>query len=537
MVGNPGGIPTVNPEESVCDFYLTRKRRFCRTAKRSGSRYCPTHDITFQSKAENEIKNVEYDNYSPITCANVDADAAPDVVASCGAGCALSRKPLLQRVPCPINPNHTVYAAKLERHVKICPDLRFVVNELPYYRKDMHAFRGKAYHATEYGNTGERFTHHQMDNTELHRLISRVQQCYTSFIKPHIVLMSEECSEPHYAGDNHGVNSSENFNRRESCKHSPQHRALLRCVERALESFGRRQVHENGAPAHVAGFLEVGAGKGGLSVALQRALISGQFQHCFQKNSSSGDSCGGENPTVVYTSGKEVARSSHFPSIVLVDVDNFRRKRDACVRDSCLPLTRLRLNIKDLDLVRALRGLGTRKRTAGELTDSGVDGVSSLTEGTCNLTGTDYWVAVGKHLCGSCTDFALSCITSPNLITEGPISVCAVVLATCCHQRCELQHINALRCEAGEGASSIAIPGTPYRFSPNEFAAIASMSSWAVSGSFVDTERQSIGVCCKGVIDTLRIAYLKQCGYRDAFICHYIDRHVTAENNCIVAFR
>ena len=40
------------------------------------------------------------------------------------------------RVACPIDPNHTVWADELQKHLKKCPALRFVPIDKPYYRKD-----------------------------------------------------------------------------------------------------------------------------------------------------------------------------------------------------------------------------------------------------------------------------------------------------------------------------------------------------------------------------------------------------------------
>ena len=43
-----------------------------------------------------------------------------------------------QRVPCPIDPKHTVYANDLEKHVKKCPALRYVADDKAYFQKDIN---------------------------------------------------------------------------------------------------------------------------------------------------------------------------------------------------------------------------------------------------------------------------------------------------------------------------------------------------------------------------------------------------------------
>ncbi|KEG09112.1 tRNA guanosine-2-O-methyltransferase TRM13 [Trypanosoma grayi] len=418
---------------------------------------------------------------------------------------------LPQRVPCPINPNHTVYASRLQHHVRVCPDLRFVASALPYYSQNTNAFCGKVYCRDE-DVRHERLTHRDLDKATLDRLITRVREYYYSVVQPQIVLLAEE----QCGADDDPVDQT----RRLSSKHSPQHRGLLWCVEKALRGH-IETLHEHGSDSGaIAGFVEFGAGKGGLSVALQDAISSGSLK------------IAGYNTEPAVTA-LEGGGSSNL-RLLVVDVDNFRRKGDACVRRTSLPLIRLRLNIKDLDLVAALRDPSVRKRSR--------EGVDSTTANSVETQGNspateERWVALGKHLCGSCTDFALSSVTSPKLHAKSHASVVAVVLATCCHHRCELQHLNALPEGGDDTFPSLRLPGTDYTISSAEFAAITSMSSWAVSGSFVDEQSRQTGVCCKRVIDALRVEYLRRKGYLCAYLCEYVGRDVTEENVCIVAFR
>ncbi|PWV09222.1 hypothetical protein C3747_81g50 [Trypanosoma cruzi] len=471
-----------NPDDALCDHYLPRKKRFCRSEKREGSRFCHTHD-TFTSSAGphgGECVRAE------------ECEGRP------------------RRVPCPINPNHTVYAARLQHHIQVCPDLRYVTRKLPYYKANVNALRGKVY-CRENDTAHERQTHHHLDADNLRQLIERVRHCYFSVIQPQIVLMAEEISS------NNEETSKSTCNM--SAKHGPQHRALLRCLQRAIEGFFKAQTPTESAGAAVKGFVEFGAGKGGLSVALQDALLS----HAFDLSGS--------------TVEKKELAPAHVhrkPLLVVVDVGNFRRKGDARVSRTSLPLVRLRLDIKDLELAKALRDPSVFKRARDEEKVN----VSTLLD-NIHAEGIpeERWVALGKHLCGACTDFALSCITSPNLCTEGRASVIAVVFATCCHHLCELRDLNALASTEEDQQAILRLPGTEYTISAAEFAAIASMSSWAVSGTAVDKERQATGVCCKRVIDALRIQYLKQNGYRSAYLCQYIEKGITEENVTIVAFR
>ncbi|CBH10715.1 hypothetical protein, conserved [Trypanosoma brucei gambiense DAL972] len=504
--------PTHNPDAVACDFYLSHKRRFCRTAKRAGGRYCPTHDVNGTTTGETT---------PAVVLSSSGSAVGPGRTAGEGVSTGPSRA--LQRVPCPINPNHTVYADKLQKHVKVCPDLRFVVDKLPYYSKDLHACKGVAYCVTSQESEKERFTHHHMDTVVLEDLITRVRECYFNVIQPRIVLLAEECQEPFQD------NSSTGSTRRISNKHGPQHRALLRCVQTVIRGYAEGRGNLGNTYVRIAGFLELGAGKAGLAVSLQDALLSGSIRYC---HSHPGFQERKEGRTAVNEALS--ADNGDFPRIVVVDMDNFRRKADACVRNSRLPLVRLRINIKDLDLAKALCGASACKRSREETSSTSDQCTNAIKQ---SVPVEEQWVAFGKHLCGACTDFALSCVTAPNLNTEGFASVCAVVFATCCHQRCELKHINALLSPSECRRGRIAIPGTNHTFSEREFAAITSMSSWAVSGEAVDAERRLTGMCCKRVIDAFRLEYLKQSGFRRTYLCQYAESSVTGENICIVAFR
>lgn len=478
----PAAPPAANPDAALCDHYIARKRRFCRTEKRVDSRFCHTHSVSDSSIGQQN------------SSATLDEGDESH----------------LRRVPCPINPNHTVYASRLQRHVRVCPDLRFVTSRLPYYREDAHAFRGRVYCGEE-GPTAQRITHSHLPASSLHQLIARVRECYFSVVQPQMVLMAfEECP-----AKNELPHSTRNL----SSKHGPQHCALLRCAERAMCSFYESEGQKGRPRAAIAGFVELGAGKGGLSVALQSALTSHSFSGL------------GGVALAKRTAGDD---TSAQPLLVVIDVDNFRRKGDGRVCRTALPLVRLRVNIKDLDLARALSDPSVRHRPE----NVGADGAESHAgPRTHSPTSEEHWVALGKHLCGACTDFALSCVTSTDDNKKDHPNFIALVLATCCHHRCELQHLNSFLLSESDQQGALRLPGTDYTVSSDEFAAIASMSSWAVSGAFVDEERRLTGVCCKRVIDAWRVAFLKHSGYRRAYLCQYTGRDVTEENVCIVAHR
>lgn len=480
-------VPSVNPVAGYCSYYVLRKHRFCKTQCKKGSLYCPTHASERESTAATVERGGETED---------------------------------RRVPCPVNPNHTVYASRLAHHVTVCPDLRHVTSGLAYHKADVHAYKGRPCYCSAVVATTPEEVEAGGDATstsvkqsalrevpaeELEVLKGRIRESYETYIKNQFITLplpeKEEGDAPAAAQEESAAETSK--------KHGPQHKALLQGADYVAARTLVEPLVE--PPGELSGFMELGAGKGGLSVALQEALTQRR----------------GDLPATPTAAEKAplarlLSRTAAKPHIVVVDMGGFRRKGDSRVSHSDIPLLRLRINLKDLDMAAALQTEVAPVPTAA--------------------AGTQNWVGLGKHLCGSCTDFALSCVTEPHLESAAKVNVRGIVLATCCHHRCELQHLNYVRAfsvptaEAAGPPFALQLPGTGYAVSEKEFDVMVKMTSWAVSGKFADEEKQQIGYYCKRVIDMWRVGYLRECGY-NAFLCVYTTRDVTEENVCIVAWK
>lgn len=479
-------VPSVNPVAGYCSYYVLRKHRFCKSQCKEASLYCPTHAAERESKAATVERGGERED---------------------------------KRVPCPINPNHTVYVSRLAHHVTVCPDLRHVTTGLAYHKDDVHAYKGRSCYCSLVTPKGEkeqtatagaeRDALKDMPTDALEALKNHIKESYETYIKDQfIALPSVE-----RAVEGSPARREKEETADTSKKHGPQHKALLQGVDYVVA----RTLLE--PPEELSGFMELGAGKGGLSVALQETLV---------QRSNDLPTSGAADKPLAHLLSRAVAR----PHMVVIDMGGFRRKGDSRVSHSDIPLLRLRINLKDLDMTTAIQ--------------QEVQSTSTAAVGA-----TQNWVALGKHLCGSCTDFALSCVTEPHLESAAMTKIRGVVLATCCHHRCELQHLNyvqtfsapsaiatASTSTTGTSAPSFALqlPGTTYAVSERDFDAMAKMTSWAVSGKFADEEKQQIGFYCKRIIDMWRVGYLRECGYH-AFLCVYTTRDITEENVCIVAWK
>lgn len=218
-------------------------------------------------------------------------------------------------------------------------------------------------------------------------------------------------------------------------------------------------------------------------------------------------------------------------SVVAVDMQKFRFKADIRMKQDggAESITRIFANIKDLALER-------------------VSGLHSKPV-----------VSVSKHLCGCGLDFALRCLTralKPHVFNPAAAfgeGLSGVVMATCCHHRCVLQHYCNLEMLTRLG------------FTPDEFRMLCTMSSWAVCGesrekkSNIDgndnhtsgtdgndkshlscspeltaEEKRLAGWRCKRLLDYGRVEFLQQQGYK-AWMIEYVSSKITPENVIIIA--
>ncbi|GMI46353.1 hypothetical protein TrCOL_g3378 [Triparma columacea] len=101
--------PTPPPGWDRCHSYHKRKSRFCRMHPLPGLNYCGTH------RPSSSLS-------SPLTSSSSSSS---------------SQSKLNERVPCPLDPSHTVFKHKLTSHLKKCPKakLQLELESQPYYKK------------------------------------------------------------------------------------------------------------------------------------------------------------------------------------------------------------------------------------------------------------------------------------------------------------------------------------------------------------------------------------------------------------------
>ncbi|KAM3839506.1 tRNA:m(4)X modification enzyme TRM13 homolog isoform 2-T2 [Vipera latastei] len=453
MAGAPVEVASI-PQPGRCAYFVERKKRFCKMVPAQGRRFCGEH-----SAEEEEHKR--------------------------------------KRIPCPLDPKHTVYEDQLQKHLKKCNS-----REKPkpvYFIKDINA---GLKNETELSEEQVRIS--ALSKQELENLIRKLKKANNAI---NYVLKDQILS--HHALEE-ALNDPQNGDA--AFKHLKQQASILGNMKR-LHLLG---------PGNC--FVEFGAGRGKLSHWLDIALQDVQDVNFLL-----------------------VERAS-----TRFKVDGKHRKRY---------FERLQVDIQHLCLSK----------------------VPLLVEQKLPLVG------IGKHLCGAATDLALRCLVDTSRKScpeekEGPVikrlktdcsgkihskcgtenwsPIAGIVIALCCHHRCEWRHY------VGQDFF------TRVGLGPIEFNFFKRMTSWAtcgmrergsetsrcgiqnkgqrnegehdrddinadcgldsLQGLLTADERKQIGHLCKLLIDHGRIEYLEQRGY-EAVLQHYTDSSVSLENVLLTA--
>ncbi|XP_064549757.1 tRNA:m(4)X modification enzyme TRM13 homolog [Drosophila montana] len=265
-----------------CAHWVQRKKRYCKMSPNKGSLFCGAHEPPSEATSEN-------------------ADT--------------------ERIPCPLDPKHTVFKRKLTKHLTIC-NAREQISTLPYIHKNINAGEelepGRQQELSDY----EKLKLHELEDAEFYGVIEKVKQLYDTHIAGHIEqlqLQHETLEEP--------LSHSE-FGP-ETRKHLVQTSALLGILEHD------KQLNDNTS------YIEFGAGKGQLAFYLATALDT---QH--------------------------LANSQ----LVLVDRLSLRHKKDNKLANKQL-VQRIRADIADLklsqlpELQRTRRNVALSKHLCGAATD------------------------------------------------------------------------------------------------------------------------------------------------------------------------
>jgi tRNA:m4X modification enzyme len=406
------------------------------------------------------------------------------------------------RVPCPVDPSHTVLASKLAQHVKKCPKATEAhrLQQQSFFRADCNRPAGGQDRKAPGSSSAKavRARMEGMKGPDFEALVARVAAAASRLGLP----------EPGGEGDRveclapvqlqpwiTGVEWLKSENRVHEPRHAVQRVSIAAHVAQTAGLWGDTPSPGGGGGVSAqegpelddVSVVELGAGRGYVGAMLAEA---GKVRHC-----------------------------------VLNDVRSYRNKAD-----------------------RVLRKVGAARveRATCDLKDFCLAGMDSLQDRRC--------VVVGKHLCGGATDLALRCIADcrlPSSSSEGPAEgdpaaapearpgVLALGIATCCHHRCTL--------DTYVGAEVLGELG----FAAQDLEHIFWLSSWAtLKGgahgaveapgredlyfSSIPLERRvETGRRCKQLLDAGRLEWLRRRGYKASGV-RYVTREVTPENYLLV---
>ncbi|BDA42263.1 tRNA:m(4)X modification enzyme TRM13 homolog [Coccomyxa sp. Obi] len=515
-----------------CQFFLQEKQRFCSFQCKAGFDMCGNH---------------------------LEGD---------GAG---------KRVPCPVDPRHTVLLSELQWHLPRCPKgvQRLQQQAQAHYRPNCNAGSSDYMPASSPDAHMKQNGHGASDTPDRSSAAERViyarslgPVAFSALLARIEAAFHKVCGEPSAAAE-----------------------VIPRECLPVMEQSGLPMP----STQHVKAFA--------IKHARQQAAILGQMQQAglLQRSRST--------IYVEYGAGKGylscmLAESFGAAELVLVDCDSFRLTADRTLRKMGAALQRVKADIKDFDPA-----------------------------GLPSLVGGQPWVAMGKHLCGAATDFTLRCVArcaaakshgmhgsvalaeqlqpgdmaaavqtclvsggcniegSPKVDSSavpqpsGTAEACfdtlrsgnegrqhgvqGCAVATCCHHRCTWRHYvgKALFRRLG--------------FSAAEFELISWMTGWALCGhgrpnkcqnddassededsasedipdvpeqvmppdseqerefepsmSVPRERRQIIGAQCKRLIDAGRWQYLQDNGLPSAKAVQYVDGMVSGENWLLLA--
>ena len=424
----PGGasssIPP--PDASHCSLYLKHKKRYCRFPRVTGHEHCSHHITARRDDDENK-----------------------------------------ERIPCPLDASHSIYARDLNRHLKICPKAKAARAEaaLACFRRDVNASvasaEAAANAAAAMATTEPALAEQAQPSTlapallgavppeRVHALLDLVRKAYTahaSRVAPPLAAVASSFS----AEDGRG---------RKTEKHGKQHAAMLQ----VLSSRGQL---DDGCT-----YIELGAGKGGLSLAVSEAASRASYVLVdWAKPQNSVDASLRERGVrcarykidlrhfwmrgvpELWPSPPAEAPAAKAPAEPQAAAEAAAGAAAGAAAEAAAEAAADAAAPND-SLPSSLGGITACG--ACELTSDSPATASALSPATASIRR----VGIAKHLCGCATDFALRSIVSaaagtgatgcpPALAASGgavreglPLPATApamagVMIATCCHHKC-----------------------------------------------------------------------------------------------------
>ncbi|CUS25018.1 LAQU0S23e01178g1_1 [Lachancea quebecensis] len=476
-----GTTPTPTPAPRLqCEFYLEKKHRRCGMSRPPDVVYCSEHLTLLQGAAQ------------PASAKG-------------------------RRVPCPLDPRHTIWEKDVARHTRKCNTTKQATRpraaEEPWFRADYNAEPEPA--AAEVPGSADPAAAEAADpgaaDAAVLAAIPVLSRCIEAAgLAPSLELVAKR---------NAAVESRRFPQLQGSRKHARQQSSLI-----------QHMLDAGLFPRHVRDpltYLEFGCGRAELSRYVNQSVFAHQTAL---------------DPTCAHT--------LQPPSFVLVDRASNRMKFDKKFRDDLDELyaadrpaqppahahvLRKKIDIKDLILDRLLEPPTAEDDVDNDI-DNDIDNDAGADIGDC--------VAISKHLCGVATDLSLRCCVNSDVLHGRDQRLRGMVIAMCCRHVCDAnQYVNrpfVERMAQGSGLSYAAF-----------FGALKKIATWAVCGRQAGVgdevigghfsglsvaQRERLGEQARRVIDEGRAQFLREHGYRVSLV-RYVEPAVSLENVAMVVQR
>ncbi|CAE8591974.1 unnamed protein product [Polarella glacialis] len=392
-----------------------------------------------------------------------------------------------ERVPCPLDPRHSVNRWQLDKHLKICTALRDAnfVSLQPFFKAGANAGQ----------QTLPPPSLKQAAVFDRQSWLPRIEKAYpVALLRALGSAGSPEEDEKRASWllEQSLLDTELGTELGHADKHGQQNAALAKLAS-------QQGIFTTAEASSKSLVVEYGCGRGGLALSVLEAVPG--------------------------------ARG------LLVDRDTRRHKVEKCREGGNEGVVRLRMDIEDFDLSAFLGEPLDKTRALPQASSFDPSGVllsrcsrtaqrlEELWARAAALQNQPPWPPPGvlvcaKHLCGGATDVALrSLLLSRRGVEEVSLAVCC---ATCCHHRCDAQSYVNLQFLTELGLCR----------THEEFGEFVSTAGWGVGGQ--DRRLRRAGLMTKRILDLGRVAYLREELGLAVHLTSYIGKEVTPENIAIV---
>lgn len=430
MSGNPPKKKLkVEKRPDQCSFFMAKKGRYCGTQRKKGEEFCVQH-------LPNEGN----------------------------------------RVPCPLDPNHSVWENDLPRHLKKCNAKPKGEDEREaWYKKDINLMlRGGQNQKTEDTQDTEREAQdtENTEQTQKSKDTENTDETYKKYV--HIVKNTKFPDLQYKIANHRGL--KKRLDEKEQAKHPIQQSSLM------------GNLKDQGLLNANSFYVEFGCGKAELSRFLNSCVQSDMIDNNSYDSENYGFGLIDRGINRMKNDSKIIKEAQEFN-------EEFGRSNKPFVKRS-------RIDIKDLDL----------KTFLEDCKASQVIGIS-------------------KHLCGVATDLTLKLILNAELDNFG-----GLLIAMCCRHVCDYDQLLP---PSQEYLTTKGFDKQSFKYLKRMCSWAVSGSRLAESETDEITglngpEKISVGLIARRIIDESRVFAMKQLlPQHNVEIFWYVEKDITLENVCL----